>query len=461
MRAYTPNSKCAPSRSTIVTGRNPWQLGAAANNKPYFPELYTSVVDTLEEKAGYFVGYTGKGWGPGEISGPRTSLTGKEWNDVLMADEDRITTDVDISDYTGNFNAFLAAKPANAPFFFWFGCREPHRPYEENSYKRFAKELSDLQWHPDFFNRHKKILGDILDYAVEIEYYDQHLGRILARIEDGDTRASNVGNFTGSNVNLGNTLIIATSDNAMPFPRFKGAPYEYAARMPLAIMWKGRIADPGRTFDGMVNFADFAPTFLEVAGVLRVNSGMQAIQGRSLSRVLFPSLARPVSEGGGEDGEATYTLTGRERNAPARYNPCYGYPVRGIIKGRYSYLHNFEPDRWPEGAPDLPGGGFDEISYSPTKHMTTRFKPTSREYTMIYAKRPREELYDIVADPDCTVNLAVSSDFESVAADLKSVLFAALAEQGDPRMFGNGSTFDSFPRQARGGVAGVGIVCDG
>ena len=35
-RAYTPNAKCAPSRSCILTGRNSWQLKAAANHVPFF-----------------------------------------------------------------------------------------------------------------------------------------------------------------------------------------------------------------------------------------------------------------------------------------------------------------------------------------------------------------------------------------------------------------------------------------
>ena len=38
--AYTPTAKCAPSRSTIMTGRYPWQLGAAANHQCIFPPEY-------------------------------------------------------------------------------------------------------------------------------------------------------------------------------------------------------------------------------------------------------------------------------------------------------------------------------------------------------------------------------------------------------------------------------------
>ena len=39
-RAYTPNAKCAPSRSIILTGRNSWQLEEAANHWAYFPTKF-------------------------------------------------------------------------------------------------------------------------------------------------------------------------------------------------------------------------------------------------------------------------------------------------------------------------------------------------------------------------------------------------------------------------------------
>eukprot|EP00729_Bicosta_minor_P011603 gene11603-4544_t len=457
LRAYTPNSKCAPSRSTIVTGRNPWQLGAAANNKPYFPEVYKSVVDALADGAGYFTGYTGKGWGPGELPGPRVSLTGKEWNAIVMADNGRITTKVDASDYAANFDAFVAAKPVDAPFFFWFGCREPHRPYEEDSYVRFGKEVSDLKWRPAFWNKDERILKDVLDYAVEVEYFDQHLGRILDRIENGSI--SNQGN---KRVNLSNTLIIATSDNAMPFPRFKGDIFEYASRMPLAIMWKGRVANPGRTSSSIVSFADFAPTFLDVAGISRIASGMQPIRGKSLSKLL-------ISPTGGDDGNGAsgnengdhhdanaFMLTGRERNAAARLDPCTGYPARSIIKGQYNYVYIFEPDRYPQGDLEL---GYDEISNSPTKTVTTKYKPKTTEYKMIYEKRPQEMLFDTIADPDSMNNLALLAKFSSVASGLKAALFAALSDEGDPRMFGNGSIFEQYPRQKVGKGGGDGLQC--
>ena len=62
--AYTPNAKCAPSRACILTGRNSWQLKAAANHICYFPPEFKTFVEALGEQ-GYAVGMTGKGWAPG------------------------------------------------------------------------------------------------------------------------------------------------------------------------------------------------------------------------------------------------------------------------------------------------------------------------------------------------------------------------------------------------------------
>ena len=77
-QAYTPCGKCSPSRASILTGRNPWQLKAAANHWPYFPPEFKSFAEALGEH-GYFTGMTGKGWGPGtatNVAGAKRELAG-------------------------------------------------------------------------------------------------------------------------------------------------------------------------------------------------------------------------------------------------------------------------------------------------------------------------------------------------------------------------------------------------
>ena len=64
---------------------------------------------------------------------------------------------------------------------------------------------------------------------------------------------------------------------------------------------------------------------------------------------------------------------------------------------------------------------------------------------MSFGKRPAEELYDLVADPDCVVNLAGRPTLAARQAALRERLFGALRAQGDPRMDGRDGFFDAFP----------------
>src|SRR3954471_18717414 len=64
--AFTSNPKCSPCRASILTGRNTWQLEEAACHNGLFPAKFAVYPDLLE-RAGYAVGLTGKGWGPGDF----------------------------------------------------------------------------------------------------------------------------------------------------------------------------------------------------------------------------------------------------------------------------------------------------------------------------------------------------------------------------------------------------------
>ena len=93
----------------------------------------------------------------------------------------------------------------------------------------------------------------MLDYAFEIEYFDSHLERMIDELEKRDL--------------LENTIIVVTSDNGMPFPRVKGQVFPFDNRLPLAISWEKGIKNPGRIINDYVSFSDFAPTFLDLAGI--------------------------------------------------------------------------------------------------------------------------------------------------------------------------------------------------
>ena len=53
LNAYTPNAKCAPSRASLLTGRNSWQLKEAANHWNNFPAEFKTFPEALKD-LGYY-----------------------------------------------------------------------------------------------------------------------------------------------------------------------------------------------------------------------------------------------------------------------------------------------------------------------------------------------------------------------------------------------------------------------
>jgi N-sulfoglucosamine sulfohydrolase len=417
--AYTPNSKCSPSRASILTGRNTWQLEAGGNHIVHWPTKFKTYTDVLMEN-GYHVGYTAKGYNP-FVNGERKSICGPGYNKYTVNPPTEFIHDYD---YTKNFEDFLSDREENEPFCFWYTSLEPHRRYEFKSGAKLAgKRPSDIDHVPAFWPDNDSVRHDMLDYAFEIEYFDHELQKMLQILEkEGE---------------LDNTLVIVTSDNGMPFPRVKGQAYEYATHLPMAIMWPNGIKNPGRVVDDFVSFIDFAPTFLELAEVKEEESGMQPITGRSLTDIFFDEKAGHVNP------ERNYVLVGKERHDVGRPND-WGYPIRGLVKNDFLYLHNFEPDRWPAGNPET---GYLNTDGSPTKTMILELRRGEIEdkyWQLSFGKRPQEELYDLIEDPENINNLANDPEFATLKEQMKNELFTKLKEEGDPRMFGEGHVFDEY-----------------
>jgi len=423
-RAYTPNAKCAPSRSCILTGLNTWQLMAAANHVPYFPPMFGSYVEVLEAQ-GYKVGYTGKGWSPGvaiDSTGKFRELTGPRYSEIKLSPS---TPNISATDYAANFKAFLEEKADGEPFCFWYGGHEPHRFYEFGSGKmKGGKALEEIDRVPFFWPDVDTVRHDLLDYAFEIEHFDSHLMQMLQVLEE--------------NGELENTLVVVTADNGMPFPRVKGQVYEYSNHLPLAIMWPRGIRNPGRVVDDFVSFIDFAPTFLEVAGVDSLQSGMHEMTGRSLTEIFYSD------QDGHVIADRDYVLVGKERHDLGRPGDL-GYPVRGIVKDEWLYLRNYHTDRWPAGNPET---GYLNCDGGATKTYILNQRRVSGKmefWELNFGKRVPEELYNIQEDPYCMNNLTDNSYYTSKVEALREEMIRRLTEQGDPRMLGRGEVFMTYP----------------
>ena len=419
--AYTPNAKSGPSRACIITGRNSWQLEEAANHISNFPARFRSFVEVLKEN-GYTTGYTAKGWAPGNpgtVDGKPRELTGRAFNGkIVIPPSDGINK----SDYAANFIDFLDVRPKDKPWFFWYGSTEPHRKYQYGSGVSLGgKDPDQIERVPGFWPENDTVRNDMLDYAFEIEYFDKQLVKMIMELERRGE--------------LQNTVIIVTSDNGMPFPRCKGLEYEYSNHMPLAVMWPSGIKNPGRISDDYISFIDFAPTFLELAGVVWNKSGMAASPGKSFKDILSDT-KQPV--------DRSFILLGQERHDYGR--PLnQGYPIRSIIKDALLYQINFKPDLWPAGNPET---GYLNTDGSPTKTfiLNLRRKGIDLSYwEKCFGKHPEEELYNIGIDPECSLNLATTAGYLKMKEELRQILLDELKKQDDPRVSGNGDKFDNYP----------------
>ena len=421
-RAYTPNAKCAPSRSSILTGRNSWQLKEAANHWPVFPAEFKTFPEVLAEN-GYQVGYTGKGWAPGlpgEKDGKARQLIGPSYNSMK---KEAPTSSISTVDYSANFRDFLE-KNDEKPWFFWYGGHEPHRAYEYGSgISKGGKKISDVIGVPYFWPDNDTVRTDMLDYAFEIEYFDSELNKMLQHLE-----------ATGQ---LENTMVVVTADNGMPFPRIKGQEYEYSNHLPLAVMWQKGILHGNRKVSDLISFIDFAPTFLELAGVDWATSGMSSSPGKSMTDILFSEQQGQVSN------TREYVLIGKERHDVGRPNDV-GYPIRGIFKDNFLYLKNFEPDRWPAGNPET---GYLNCDGSPTKSLLLDMKRQNKNafyWNFNFGKKDSVELYNIVMDPNCLQNLVWNKAYKATLDSLNTLMMEKLREQEDPRVNGQGHLFDEY-----------------
>lgn len=422
--AYTPNAKCAPSRACILTGRNSWQLKEACNHVPYFPAEFKTYAEALSEH-GYFVGMTAKGWAPGvanDAQGKPRQMAGKPFNRRTAPPP---TTGISRLDYAGNFEEFLSSAPKGQPWCFWYGSLEPHRAYEYGTgAAKGGKRAAEIDRVPAFWPDNETVRNDLLDYAFEVEHFDRHLVRMLELLQQRGQ--------------LENTLVVVTSDNGMPFPRDKGQAYQDSNHLPLAILWKQGIRQPGRIVDDYVSFIDFAPTFIELAGLTWAQTGMAPSPGRSLSDVFASPKAGRVNPA------RDHVLVGKERHDIGRPSD-WGYPIRGIVKNDLLYVHNFEPTRWPAGNPET---GYLNCDGGPTKTevLKARTTPDQRRYwEACFGKRPPEELYDLKTDRDWLVNLAGRSEYRGLKEELRHQLFDELRVQSDPRMLGQGQVFEQYP----------------
>lgn len=386
LNVFATNSICTPSRATIITGQYSHLNGVTMFNR--FDSSRLTVAQLLHD-AGYYTGMIGK-WhlgsdpvgfdrwnilpGQGEYVSPvfytaasETTYTNRYVTDVI--------TDLGIG--------FMRDRPRDRPFFLMLHHKAPHRPWDPDAVhreqfanrwipepetfwddyttrtdalheneQRVAKDLvrrdlkipppSDLappelgRWlgtKPDTVRVLRgrdsvTLTGEALarwkyqrymqDYLATIQSIDDNIGRVLAYLDS-----------TGL---ARNTIVIYTSDQGFFLGDHglfdKRFMYEESLRMPFLVRWPGVIA-PGRRIAGMALNVDFAPTFLDVAG-LPVHPSMQGVS-------LVPLLRGPTP------ADWRTAMYYRYYHDPGHHNTRAHYGIRTLT---HKLIYFWKKDQW-------------------------------------------------------------------------------------------------------------------
>ncbi len=453
--AFVNAPSCTPCRSSLLSGQYFYRTGRGAILQGAVWDETIPTYPLLLEENGYHIGYTYKVWSPGSpqdagYGGERNRYhqAGTKFNqfsqNVTKMVKDGKTIDeakqVLLDEVRGNFQAFLNANENGKPFCYWFGPTNTHRKWTMGSgEKLWGIDPDELKGKlPPFLPDVDTVREDFADYLGEAMAFDAGLGVLLKMLEE--------------NGELDNTLVVVSGDHGIPgFPHGKCNLYDFGTNVALMARWPS-VIKANRIVDDFVNLMDLAPTFLEVGGT----EIPKVMTGASLLEVFKNKNNGQIQK------ERDFVITGRERHVAKVREGNVPYPQRALRNKDFLYIINFKPDRWPMGneaklnsttPPDFDElanntfAAFGDLDASPTKAWIIKNRNSENEkyYQFAFGKRPKEELYNIAKDPFQVNNLANDPNFEEVRLQMNEQLMSALKSTGDPRVTGDGQTFEKMP----------------
>ncbi len=368
--AYLVTSSCSPSRCSMITGRYPHNTGAPELHLT-LPEDRVTFVQKLKD-AGYYTVISGKNHmnDPDKIGFVASSDGGRP-----SGSEDWVQQ--------------LRDRPRDRPFFAWFGSYDAHRAWQMDAHSP-AYDPDDIVV-PPFMYDGPRTRQDLAEYFSEVSRTDYYAGQLVEELERQGVS--------------GDTYLVYTSDNGRPFPRSKSRLYDSGTKTPLIFWSPGRVA-PGRS-RSMVSSIDFAPTFLELAGL----APGPTVQGVSLVPLL-------------DDPKAVvrdYAFAEHNWHVYAAHERSVRYGDWLFIRNNFNHKQalSTESDDWHfPAAMEL----WDMYRAGKT-HAWQEDTPL--------LPRPEVELFHVRADPHQLTNLAGKPEYKAIERKLAGVLERWVLETGD------------------------------
>jgi N-sulfoglucosamine sulfohydrolase len=383
---HSPYPVCAPARSGIITGMYPNSIGtgnmrALSGNKnirsekeasldvPYYSsklaENIKPFTQILREK-GYYC----------------TNNSKRDYN-FKLRDE--------AWDESSN-DASWEKRKEGQPFFSVFNFNVTH---ESEIWKRDKEELkvdpNNLTVPPvfpdDSISRHALAVN----YSNLVEM-DRQMGLIIKKLKDQGL--------------YDNTYIFFYSDHGGPFPRHKRAIYETGSKVPLIVKFPLNIKAKEKRNRDMLNFIDFAPTILSIAGIdiPEIYQG-EAFLGNKKSK---------------NKRKYLFTASDRFDEHPDR--------IRAVKSKRFKYIRNYNINK-PHA---LPVGYRTQMALMQHLNKLNDSNMLSPEQKLWFQipKNP-EEFYDLENDPFELNNLIGDNNYSKKLNDLRKQLDNWMEEIND------------------------------
>jgi arylsulfatase A-like enzyme len=380
-RAFLTASVCSPSRSAMITGMYQTTIGAhhhrsgRGTEKIHLP-AGVEPASALFQRAGYHISngdYPAKGKGTGKTD------YNFEWDPQIY----------DANDW--------AARQPGQPFFaqlqLWGG---KNRNDNGRWYREVAPKALGTLTRPEdvtlppYYPRDPVLLEDWAQYLDCIRYCDLQVGSILRRLETEGI--------------LDQTFVILMGDNGISHARGKQFLYDEGIRTPFIVRGPG--VARGAVRGDLIEHIDMAATSLAAAGI-PVPSWMQ---GRDI-------LSKDYRK-----RDAVFAARDRCDVTVDR--------IRSVRTERFKYIRNFHPLR-PLLQPSAYKDAKPTVIRLRELHAEGRLSPLQEEL-LFSPTRPKEELYDVRADPFETRNLAGDPAFNSTLEDLRKRLDRWMLETRDP-----------------------------
>ncbi len=420
---FCTNSICTPSRAAILTGTWNHINGVTTLATPMDNRLPT-FVKTLQAQ-GWQTGIFGK-WHLG--SGPQHCPSGfDDWavlpgqglyhNPTFIFNgpdggQQRVVPGYVTDIITDMSLDWLNGLDRERPFMLMCHHKAPHRPWEpdekhahlflnekvpepdtlQDDYSERAAAAAAAEMRVGVHMRHSDIKAEIAHELPEAELrswaYQRYIKDYLRVVASIDDNVGRLLNWLDEQGLTEDTIVVYTSDQGFFLGDHgwydKRFMYEESLRMPLLMRYPRAIEAGSRNADMVLN-VDFAPTFLELAGIEPDHS----IQGRSFRSLLL----------GATPADWREALYYRYWMHKAQHNVYAHYGIRTL---RHKLIYYY--------ADALGQAGSIDESYE-----------------------PEWELFDLQEDPAELHNLIDRPELAGIIAALKDELHRLQAEVGDQR----------------------------